>query len=417
MTTTNGIEYHPTEMTLECRSGAMTIGGLGIPFGTRSRPIGGRFVEVVDPGFISGARDRQYQGIVSKYAHMDEYLLGSTGSGTLRMSDDKRGVDYTVSIPPWLAWVYESTKRGDLTDSSFAFAHGAQDRWDFGEDMPVRTLLSGEVIELGPCPTGQYPDATAGLRSLAAAVDAPFEDVLARADNLRSFFRRSDQPAKPVSGRDALVATLAQEYPEVGLVDAERRNRSGKLGADALKETLAKAPIEAKARLLETMAKRWPETLTTVWDAMPTVTSPLDAAKRELAEARAEVARLSDPVLIEREAVRVEMERAEARARDTLDMVSGSLSGAAALRLTMEARPDGASDYVPRTEAPTEETETPEPEVSAEADPPRRWVPPQRRTMDGREALRILDQMRTPEPPINQGRASDCYLAELGNRF
>ena len=46
-----------------------------------------------------------------------------------------------------------------------------------------------------------YADATVGLRSLAAVMDAPFEEVrqLAAQDELRRFFTRTDTrgPAKP----------------------------------------------------------------------------------------------------------------------------------------------------------------------------------------------------------------------------
>jgi uncharacterized protein len=321
-----GLDYYPTELTFECRAGTMTIGGLGIPFGTRSRPIGGRFVEQVDPGFISGAKATGYRGVVSKYAHMDEYLLGAVDSGTLRISDSTRGADFSVDVPPHCEFVYYSAKRGDLRSASFAFAPGAIDQWNFDEDMPLRTLLSGELIEIGPCPTGQYPDATAGLRSLAAAVDAPYEDVLARADNLRSFFKRSDGgPAQRPVPAPAFI---------------------GRNGAAALAECRAMAPVMGRSRMLETQAQRWPAYMTQAWDAMPSALTPLEAERRELADARREVARLSDPVVIAQElaqAQRAQVESASARAQDYLDAQklsgTGALQGKTALRLTEEMRP------------------------------------------------------------------------------
>jgi phage head maturation protease len=316
-----GIEYHPVDAAIECRAGTMTIGGLGIPVGTRSRPIGGRFVEVVDPGFADDAKAANYRDIISRYNHQDEFLLGAVNSGTLRLSDTKRGTDFSVDVPPWLQWVYDSTKRGDLQNASFAFAPGAIDKWDFVDSMPLRTLLKGEVIELGPCPVGAYPDATTGLRSLAAAVDAPYEDVLARADNLRSFFTRSDGGPAPAP----------KPVPAPAF--------TGRDGAEALAECRSMAPVMGRSRMLETQAQRWPAYMTQAWDAMPpTPVTPLEAAQREHAEARREVARLKDSAgLLLAELAQADLARAEQRAADYLASKSGQpISGAAALRLTRE---------------------------------------------------------------------------------
>jgi uncharacterized protein len=419
------IELWSTEAPVECRGGQRTIGGLALRFGSRSRDLGG-FTETIAPSFVDRTRAKNFDGVICRYNHDSRLLLGTVDNQTLRCAVDDSGLDYSVDLPEWPGppYIWEMVQRGDVRHSSFTMNVDPDggDTWTYTNGAPLRTLVSGLITEVAPCPQPAYPDATCALRSLARTMSAPYDEVveLAEQRSLSKFFTRSDRPApaKTMSGKDALVATLAQEYPEVGLVDAERRNRSGKLGADALKETLAAKPIDPKARLLETMAQRWPEFLTDAIDrsaGTPSVEDELAAARMDLRHTRNEIARLSDPVSIEREANGRAMELADQRARDELDKVSGRLSGAAALRLTQDARPDGCSPYVPRTETVPEEIEAPATEPEPEP-----AAPPQYRTLSGREALLMTMAAYQPEyvePPRNLGRACDAYSAAQGGRF
>jgi hypothetical protein len=61
-----------------------------------------------------------------------------------------------------------------------------------------------------------YPDATAGLRSLAAAMSAPLEEVrsMAAADELRRFFARTDRPSyqPKVTGAAAMMKLMEKRF-------------------------------------------------------------------------------------------------------------------------------------------------------------------------------------------------------------
>jgi uncharacterized protein len=429
--TTTDVEYRTTATPVQCRMydpcTVRSIGGYAVTFNSPSNPL--PFTEIVAPSFVERSLAEGFINVICRYNHDSNLVIGSVSNGTLRLAVDERGLDYTVDVPEWPGppYILEMVQRGDVSHSSFTFRadFDGGDVWEYQNGSAIRTLVRGDILEVAPCPVPAYSSSTLALRSLARVKSADPLEVERYAQNgeLAKLFTRSDRlapaPAKTMSGREALVATLAQEYPEVGLVDAERRNRSGRSGKDALAETMAAKPIDPKARLKETLAarsvpgsERLAQTL-----RMGTVEGQIDALKAELAETRAEVARLGETAV--HDMARAEVERAEARAQDTLDMVSGQLSGAAALRLTEEARPEGVLPYVPRTPTPAEET--PEPAISVQADAPtearwERWVP-QHCTMDGHEALRQLEAMRMPDPPINQGRASDNYLAESGNRF
>lgn len=209
--------------TVECRGGGRTIGGYALRFGTRSRPMHG-FVEQVAPSFVNRAQEHGFRGIIARYAHKDEYLLGATDSGSLQVRADARGVDYTVEIPDYHKFVYESVQRGDLRCSSFSFANPV-DEWGFSDGMPLRTLLGGDFLEVAPTPIGQYDSADCGLRSLAAAKSASYADVkrYSETGQLAKFFTRSDKTGR--SGRLALmeveemrpkpVPTLAERLVEL----------------------------------------------------------------------------------------------------------------------------------------------------------------------------------------------------------
>lgn len=165
------------------------IGGYAAKFGRRSQNLGG-FVEQIDKRFFNKSQGDGFPGVMARYNHDDNYLLGTTAGGTLRLSIDDTGLDYTVDPPTHRADVVELVTRGDVSQSSFAFIT-FDDDWALGEDdIPLRTLLSGKLIDVAPVNTPAYLDTSSGLRSLATLTDAAYEEVssAAQADDLRKFF-------------------------------------------------------------------------------------------------------------------------------------------------------------------------------------------------------------------------------------
>lgn len=204
--------------SVECRAGDLTIGGYALTFNKRSRPIGvNRFVEQVHRNFVSRSKAAGYKPILCRYSHDDKVVLGNTEVETCRVTDDHRGLAFEVDVPEYHRWVYESIKRGDCRSASFTMANVA-DEWSYAESMPVRTLLDGDILEVGPCPIGAYPDAvTTALRSLAAAKQAPYEDVrqMYETNTLPRLFTRSDQtPTKTLSGARARKILTDMRYPK-----------------------------------------------------------------------------------------------------------------------------------------------------------------------------------------------------------
>jgi HK97 family phage prohead protease len=339
------IEYLTTSGPVECRRGnSRIVGGYALSFNTLSADLGG-FVETVEPQFCEATRSQNWAGVTCRFNHDRSLVLGSVDNGTLRCAVDGNGLDYSVDVPEWPGppYVYEMISRGDISSSSFTFrlpADGSGDTWVHRNGVTLRRLLTGQVLEVSPVDRPAYPSGTSvALRSLAAHMDAPYEDVAALAESrsLAKLFVRSDRPAPAKISRSAVVDMLAQDYPEVRYV--------GKSGAAALAETMAASPAAGAARsrqrLLDTMAEH-PAAVAarvTPWEARrqltematPPVYSPVEVSVDEYL------------AISEAEASRARMAEAESRSSAEVtrppEPPRRTLTGAEALRILDGLRP------------------------------------------------------------------------------
>lgn len=193
------------------RDGRRTIGGYAAVFNRLSQNLGG-FVEQVDPVFFNKSRGDGWPDVLARYNHDDNMLLGTSGSGTLRLSVDGTGLIYDVDPPASRADIVELVERGDVRKSSFAFRTFEEDWGVTDQGFPLRTLMSGQLVDVAPVNMPAYTDTSAALRSLAARVQVDVEEVrsMAERDELRKFFIRSDKAAPPKKRTfgPALRATL-----------------------------------------------------------------------------------------------------------------------------------------------------------------------------------------------------------------
>lgn len=191
--------------------GSRTIGGYASVFNKRSSNLGG-FVEVVDTRAFNKSRGDGYPDVVARFNHENQFLLGTTRSGTLRLNIDGEGLAYEVDVPQTRQDVYELVQRGDVTKSSFAF-RTHEDDWSLTEDnFPQRTLVSVQLVDVAPVTIPAYPDSSAGLRSLAIAKAAEFAEVraLAEENELRKLFLRTDRPSSPIANPKRITVEQAR---------------------------------------------------------------------------------------------------------------------------------------------------------------------------------------------------------------
>lgn len=163
----------------------VTFEGRAIVYGAFSRNLGG-FVERVEAGFCAQTL-RDGVDVLARYQHDSDMLLGRTAAGTLDLRDSDEGLDYSVPLPDtgYARDLASLGERGDVRSSSFAFRLlPGGDEWGLTDQgTPLRTLLKGggALVDVAPVVSPAYPDATAGLRSLAEQRGLDLDTVTAAA--------------------------------------------------------------------------------------------------------------------------------------------------------------------------------------------------------------------------------------------
>lgn len=203
-----------TSVPVEIRAGkdeSRTIGGYAAKFMRMSQNLGG-FVEQIDPAFFNKSRGDGWPGVLARHNHDDNMLLGTTGARTLRLGVDEIGLSYEVDVPQSRADVYELVQRGDVRQSSFAFIAFEDDWTSSDQGFPLRTLISGRLMDVASVNTPAYEDTSVGLRSLARKFDAPLDEVrkLAEVNELTKFFKRTDNTGQTAAQVRSAQAALAK---------------------------------------------------------------------------------------------------------------------------------------------------------------------------------------------------------------
>jgi len=212
-----------TSVPVEVRAGSdkKVIGGYAAKFERHSQNLGG-FVEQIAPGAFNRSRGNGWPGVIARYNHDDNMVLGTIGGGTLRLSTDEIGLVYEVDLPQARADVYELVQRGDVRQSSFAFVTEMDgDEWTTTDQgFPLRTLTGVRLYDVAPVNTPAYEDTSVAMRSIDGAIaslsrrfEADVAEVrnLAAAGELIKFFKRSDKSDAPVeaSSHAALAKAMS----------------------------------------------------------------------------------------------------------------------------------------------------------------------------------------------------------------
>lgn len=174
------------------------LGGYASKYMRYSQNLGGFVEQVVPTAFRKSLADGA--AIVARYNHDDNYLLGTTEAGTLRLLSDDEGLLYDVDLPDTQAGrdVAVLAARGDLRYSSFAF-RVLEDEWTVTDHgFPLRSLINVQLLDVAPVNTPAYLDSTAGLRSLAAAAHMTLDELAeAAVEDVRAGILLRSDPEPP----------------------------------------------------------------------------------------------------------------------------------------------------------------------------------------------------------------------------
>ncbi len=136
-----------------------TLCGYAAVYGVESADLGG-FRERIAPGAFAGVLDADVRCLLN---HDPSSVLARSKSGTLRLSDEQRGLRFEADLPdsPLGENVREAVRRGDIDGASFRFVVG-EESWN-GE---VRTVQSvKELQDVTVATYGAYPAASVELRT------------------------------------------------------------------------------------------------------------------------------------------------------------------------------------------------------------------------------------------------------------
>lgn len=161
-----GISYRAT-LDEESRK----VEGYALLFNKDSKPMwGGDLIERIAPTALDGVLEKsdvlclmnhdESRGVLARYR---------MGEGSLSLVVDEKGLKYSFEAPNTALGdeLVESLKRGDISESSFAFTV-EKDSWEKKEDGTyLRTIVQiGQLYDVSPVYYPAYQDTKVALRSL-----------------------------------------------------------------------------------------------------------------------------------------------------------------------------------------------------------------------------------------------------------
>ena len=162
------------ELRTDDEGNTVGLRGHAAVFNMDSHPIAGLFIERVAPGAFKRAITEE-QDVRALVNHDPNIVLGRTKAGTLRLSEDSRGLAVDIDLPDTQAArdIAESVGRGDVDGMSFGFLVRSE-RWDEdgGEGLAVRTLLDVDLFDVSAVTYPAYPQTDIGMRSVGDTTEA-----------------------------------------------------------------------------------------------------------------------------------------------------------------------------------------------------------------------------------------------------
>ncbi len=155
----------------------MTLEGYAAVFNSETDL--GAFREVIRPGAFDDVMDNDVRALIN---HDPNLILGRTGNGTLELSTDERGLKYKVKLgdQQYARDFYESVKRGDISQSSFAFTI---DKQSWNEERTVRSVDKvRQLLDVSPVTYPAYSAATVQARDQQLELDEAIADAVADTD-------------------------------------------------------------------------------------------------------------------------------------------------------------------------------------------------------------------------------------------
>lgn len=203
-----------------------TLHGYAAVYGAESGDLGG-FRERIAPGAFAAVLDADVRCLLN---HDPNEVLGRTRSGTLRLSDEQRGLRFECDLPdsPLGQNVREAVRRGDVDGASFRFKVGTES-WD-RETRTVQTIA--ELHDVTVATYGAYPAASVELRTRPERAET--ENTNAGQDR-----QEGDGAMPPTQTQDGAAESRAEDTQTTTEATEQRQAPAGGL---AVEDRAAEAP-------------------------------------------------------------------------------------------------------------------------------------------------------------------------------
>ncbi len=152
----------------ELRAAGRQLVGYAATFGTRAAI--GAFTETIRAGAFRASLAAPGRDVLALVDHDPGRLLARTSSGTLRLSEDARGLAFSLDVPDTQLGrdVLELAQRGDIGGMSFGFR--VQDEaWPAKGERELRAVDLVEISVVHAWPA--YAQTSVAARAKAAGAD------------------------------------------------------------------------------------------------------------------------------------------------------------------------------------------------------------------------------------------------------
>lgn len=138
-----------------------------IPFDSRSADMG--FREILRPGCFAKSLADKGHDVVARREHDSRLLLARRSSGTLKLSADRRALNFEFDVPATQAGLDLAilVERGDISQCSFCFSlpYAKAEKWSVLPDGTLfREILEAALHDVAPVSEPAYPEATVSDR-------------------------------------------------------------------------------------------------------------------------------------------------------------------------------------------------------------------------------------------------------------
>lgn len=215
----DNLEVRSFNIELRGEGESRHVEGYGSVFNERSLDLGG-FVEMIAPGAFDGVIERSdVKAYLDHNPQRGILARSKNGEGSLKLEVDERGLKYSFDAPHTALGdeVVEGLKRGDYTQSSFAFT--VQDQtWTKEEDGTyLRTITKiGGLYDVSIVGNPAYEGTSVALRSLDEfkAQEIPVQEEVPATEERQEEVHQEETPETPVEQRDNTPEVQEESEPK-----------------------------------------------------------------------------------------------------------------------------------------------------------------------------------------------------------